>query len=74
VIEFSSFKNASVPTSVTASPMKGERDMPALLTMMRWSPDVNPDAVLLSPSDVRHVWQEFLTVRSVISRRTRFVP
>ena len=65
VMEFSSFKHTSnAPTSVAASPMKGERAVPALLTMMRWSADVPSDAVLLSPSDVRQTWQEFLTVRS----------
>lgn len=64
VMDFSNFKHtASASTSVAASPMKGERAMPPLMTMARWSADVSPDAVLLSPSDLRQAWQEFLTVR-----------
>ena len=62
-MEFSNFKQTAAPVSVAASPLNGERETPVLLTMMKWSPDVSQEAVLLSPSDVRHIWQDFITVR-----------
>jgi hypothetical protein len=65
-IEFAEYTSAPQPrtVSVAHSPAVGERDVPALLTMLRWTPDASTDAVLLTPGEVRHAWQEFTTVRS----------
>jgi hypothetical protein len=45
----------------TASETNG-RDAPALLTTLRWSSGVDPEAVLLSPAEVRRTWHDFKQV------------
>ena len=40
------------------------REAPALLTTLRWSSQTHPDAVLLSPADVRRAWLDFRQARS----------
>jgi hypothetical protein len=47
------------------------RGAPALLTTLRWSSGVHPDAVLLSPADVRKTWQAFRQARPPLPLATR---
>lgn len=47
--------------------------MPSLLTMVKWDSDVAPEAVLLSPADVRQTWLDFMMVRHIDTRTRALV-
>ena len=58
-MDFTEFDEPAVSDPHT--PARAEA--PALLTTLRWSSAISPEAVLLSPADVRQTWMSFKQVR-----------
>jgi hypothetical protein len=68
IVEFARYEDAQKQDGSSAS-----RDAPALLTTLRWSSGTDPDAVLLTPAEVRQTWQHFQQVVAMSFLSNRFV-
>lgn len=56
---YTEFDEAAVSDPLTPA----RTDAPVLLSSMRWSSAISPEAVLLSPPEVRKAWADFQRVR-----------
>eukprot|EP00892_Ulva_mutabilis_P007514 jgi/Ulvmu1/5134/UM021_0151.1 len=65
------FEFAQYSSSASAPDNETEQGVPSLLTMLKWDSDVPPEAVLLSPADIRHSWQDFMTASQTVLRRAK---